>query len=153
MIDCSGVWYNYINMRVYLDNCCYNRPFDDQGQLRVRLETEAKLEIQDQMRTGILEYAWSDILSSECLRGPSADRIFTMFPWEERATVNVEITDDIIVDAERLMRLGLKSADALHIACAVAADCDWFFTVDKGILKKISKVGEMRVANPVEYLL
>ena len=37
-------------MRVYLDNCCYNRPFDDQAQLRIRLETEAKLEIQTQMR-------------------------------------------------------------------------------------------------------
>ena len=33
-------------MRVYLDNCCYSRPFDDQSQLRVRLEIEAKLEIQ-----------------------------------------------------------------------------------------------------------
>ena len=31
-------------MRVYLDNCCYNRPFDDQNQLKVRLETIAKLE-------------------------------------------------------------------------------------------------------------
>ncbi len=30
-------------MRVYLDNCCYNRPFDEQDQLSVRLETEAKL--------------------------------------------------------------------------------------------------------------
>ena len=33
-------------MRVYLDNCCYNRPFDPQEQLRIRLETEAKLEVQ-----------------------------------------------------------------------------------------------------------
>ena len=33
-------------MRVYLDNCCYNRPFDEQDQLSVRLETEAKLYIQ-----------------------------------------------------------------------------------------------------------
>ena len=41
-------------MRVYLDNCCYNRPFDDQGQVRVRLETEAKLRIQALMRTGVL---------------------------------------------------------------------------------------------------
>ena len=31
-------------MRVYLDNCCYNRPFDDQGQLKVLLETLAKLD-------------------------------------------------------------------------------------------------------------
>ena len=44
-------------MRVYLDNCCYNRPFDDQDQLKVRLETEAKLRIQFLMRTGVLEYA------------------------------------------------------------------------------------------------
>ena len=39
-------------MRVYLDNCCYNRPFDDQTQLKVRLETEAKLFVQQLMRTG-----------------------------------------------------------------------------------------------------
>lgn len=44
-----------LRMRVYLDNCCYNRPFDDQGQMRVRLETEAKLRIQSLMRTGEIE--------------------------------------------------------------------------------------------------
>ena len=26
-------------MRVYLDNCCYNRPFDGQGDFRVAIET------------------------------------------------------------------------------------------------------------------
>ena len=35
-----------LRMRVYLDNCCYNRPFGDQGQVRIRLETEAKLRVQ-----------------------------------------------------------------------------------------------------------
>ena len=30
-------------LKLYLDNCCFNRPFDDQSQLLVRLETEAKL--------------------------------------------------------------------------------------------------------------
>ena len=43
-------------MRVYLDNCCYNRPFDHQDQLRVRLETEAKLRIQALMRSGAVEF-------------------------------------------------------------------------------------------------
>jgi len=33
-------------MRIYLDNCSFNRPFDDQTQLRIRLETEAKQLIQ-----------------------------------------------------------------------------------------------------------
>lgn len=36
-------------MRIYLDNCCFNRPFDDQNQLRIRLETEAKLGIQEEI--------------------------------------------------------------------------------------------------------
>ena len=34
-------------MRIYLDNCCYNRPYDDQSQMRVFLESQAKLHIQD----------------------------------------------------------------------------------------------------------
>ena len=29
--------------RIYLDNCCFNRPYDDQSQPRIRFETQAKL--------------------------------------------------------------------------------------------------------------
>ena len=35
--------------KIYLDNCCYNRPYDDQTQLRIELETKAKLFIQQQI--------------------------------------------------------------------------------------------------------
>jgi predicted nucleic acid-binding protein len=41
--------------------------------------------------------------------------------------------------------------DALHVACAEAAECDWFFTTDRGILKKARNLTSMRVANPVEF--
>ena len=47
---------------------------------------------------------------------------------------------------------GLKSMDALHLACAEAADCDWFFTTDAGILKKARGIAGIRVANPVEFV-
>ena len=33
-------------MRKYLDNCCFNRPYDDQSYLLVHLEAQAKLFIQ-----------------------------------------------------------------------------------------------------------
>jgi len=33
-------------MRIYLDNCSFKRPFDAQLQLKIKLETEAKLSIQ-----------------------------------------------------------------------------------------------------------
>lgn len=29
--------------RIYLDNCCFNRPYDDQTQAKVLFETQAKL--------------------------------------------------------------------------------------------------------------
>jgi len=46
-------------MRIYLDNCCFNRPFDDQAQVRVLLETEAKLVVQDRIRSGNIQLVWS----------------------------------------------------------------------------------------------
>jgi len=44
--------------RVYLDNCAYNRPFDDKEQLSIRMEAEAKLKIQSDIRGGVYELAW-----------------------------------------------------------------------------------------------
>ena len=39
-------------MKIDLDNCCFNRPFDDQSYMNISLETQAKLMIQ----TVILDY-------------------------------------------------------------------------------------------------
>ncbi len=39
-------------IRIYLDNCCFNRPYDDQDQIKIRLESEAKLEIQARIKKG-----------------------------------------------------------------------------------------------------
>ena len=139
-------------MRVYLDNCCYNRPYDEQGQLRVRLETEAKLEVQARMRSGELEYIWSDMLLTEAMDNPDEDRREKILSWCLNATVFVHTTPEVRTNAELLMEYGVKSADAIHIASAAMAKCDWFLTVDKGILKKINHVGTMRIANPMEYI-
>ena len=56
------------SMRIYLDNCCFNRPFDDQGQAKVKLEAEAKMTIQSRVLNGELELAWSSVLDVEELR-------------------------------------------------------------------------------------
>ena len=139
-------------MRVYLDNCCYNRPFDDQAQLSVRLETEAKLEVQRQMRSGELEYVWSDMLVAEVEDSQFWDRQERILAWASGACEYVTTTQEVESHAESLMELGVKPADAIHLASASAAACDWFFTVDKGILKKVRNIGSMRVAYPLEYV-
>ena len=52
-------------MRIYLDNCSYNRPYDDQSQMRIHLETQAKLHIQDMIRQEQIELVTSYILDFE----------------------------------------------------------------------------------------
>lgn len=37
---------------IYLDLCCFNRPYDDQTFQRIYLETEAKLFVQEQIKEG-----------------------------------------------------------------------------------------------------
>ena len=61
-------------MKIYLDNCCFNRPFDDQKQLRIKLETEAKLDIQKRIVQGKIELAWSYILDLENEANPLSGR-------------------------------------------------------------------------------
>ena len=39
-------------IKVYLDTSVYNRPFDDQSQIRIRLETEAFLSILEKAISG-----------------------------------------------------------------------------------------------------
>ncbi len=46
-------------MKIYLDNCSFNRPFDDQTFMRIKLETDAKLYIQEQVKHGALQLTWS----------------------------------------------------------------------------------------------
>ena len=140
-------------MRVYLDNCCYNRPFDEQTQLKVLLETEAKLRVQSLMRNGDIEYVWSDILSQEVFDNPFPHRREKILEWRHGAVCTVEMTTDVIADADELAEKGLKAADALHVASAAAADCDYFITTDIRLLRRIRQFKMTRILNPMEFLL
>ena len=74
-------------------------------------------------------------------------------PWRMDAVESVA-TDDALIDrGEEIGRMGIKAMDALHIASAEAAGCDWFLTTDKGILKKLRQLGTMRIANPIDFVM
>ena len=42
--------------RIYLDNCVYNRPFDDQSQRRIFLETIAFITLLELVEKGYGDY-------------------------------------------------------------------------------------------------
>ncbi|HWN42719.1 MAG TPA: PIN domain protein, partial [Thermoanaerobaculia bacterium] len=82
-----------------MDNCCFNRPFDHQGQVRIRLETEAKLRIQERIAAGEIELAWSYILDYENAANPFEERRAAVGLWKRRAVVDVEETPDLLENA------------------------------------------------------
>ena len=118
-------------MRIYLDNCVLNRPFDDQGQLLISLQTQAKLAIQERIRQGSLELAWSFILDYENAANPFQDRRRFVDIWKRHSALDLDVSDTIIAWADELAGRGILAKDALHLACAREALCAFFITTDR----------------------
>ena len=132
-------------MRIYLDNCCFNRPFDDQSQLRIRLESEAKLYIQENICLNKLELVWSYVIDFENAMNPFDERAEYIGTWKERAFLDIEESDDILNLAMEFSGFGLKSKDALHVAAAIEGRCGYFLTTDDDILKKMKSYKKIKV--------
>lgn len=136
--------------RIYLDNCCFNRPFDDPLTPLTRLEADAKLHIQKQILNGEIELAWSYILEYENTVNPYEDQKRSIARWKHLAVIDVDESREVIDRASAVARQGIRNMDALHIACAITAKCRYFLTTDKKILKK--RVEGIALLNPLNYV-
>jgi len=141
-----------MNIRVYLDHCCFNRPYDSQDQLAVRLEAEAKLFIQAEIIAERLDLVWSFMMDYENSFNPSKGRREAIGEWRSFAREVMQLNASVESRQRHYKSLGLKNKDATHLACAVEAGCDYFLTTDAGILRKQSKITEIRIVNPVAYI-
>lgn len=139
-------------MRIYLDNCCFNRPYDNQDQIRIQLESEAKLVIQSRIMEKEIELVWSYIVDYENQLNPFEERRNAINKWQERAILNITETNEIILTAKHLVTKNVKSKDALHVACAIAGKCNYFLTTDDEILKKLTDLEEINVINPLTFI-
>jgi predicted nucleic acid-binding protein len=138
-------------VRIYLDNCTFNRPFDDQNQLKIKLETEAKLFIQQEILKGTYELVWSYILEYENNQNKFDDKRNSIYGWKEIAKVHCIENDDIIEYAEGVMnKTKIRTKDALHIACAVYAKSDFLITTDKQLFNL--KWDDVKIINPLTFL-
>ena len=125
-------------MRVYLDNCCYNRPYDQPLQTRIVNEARAKMEIQLAISEGKLDLAVSHMLVAENTRCPNpiAKAYNLGFMREHaKAYVSSERMDELMPMIRGIMAAGIKRADATHIACAIDSGCDYLITTDDRMLK------------------
>ena len=142
------------NLKIYLDNCCYNRPFDDLTIEKNRLEASAKIFIQTLIKYKSLTLVFSFVNLIEAEDSPFEDnKAYIMSFIEENASVFVgkNRLDEIERLADEVMRAGIKKKDAAHIACAVTAGCDYFITTDKRVLRY--KTDKINMINPADFIL
>jgi len=137
---------------IYLDICCFNRPFDDQADLLVRLQTEAKLHVQDIIRNGDLALAWSAIMDIENAANPDVNRKMAVVDWQRLSVVDISVSAHIEARAEALALVGVKPMDALHVACAIEAQAEYFLTTDKALLRKMAHDNIIQVIDPVDFI-
>ncbi len=137
---------------IYLDLCCFNRPFDDQEQLLIRLQTEAKLFVQEGIRKGDHALVWSAVLDLENSANPDAERRKAIQAWRSLASVDVDTPARVEALAAEFSSRGVKAMDALHVASAIEAGATWFLTTDRALLRKTQADDRLNVADPVDFI-
>ena len=110
--------------------------YDDQSQLRIQLETKAKLRIQENIRSKMYTLIWSYILDYENNENVFRERKEQIKQWRKYSKIDIEEDFELLNLATQIRRHEIKKMDSLHIACAIKAKAEYFITTDDGILKK-----------------
>ncbi len=140
-------------MIIYLDNCCYNRPFDDQTQERIHLESEAILTILKMGQMQRVVIVGSDILELEINRMLDENKKRKVLDLYKVADMRILYTDKIKKRSEEIMSVSkIRTFDSLHIAVAEEANADALLTTDDKFEKMSEKLDlKTRVVNPLRF--
>ena len=141
-------------LKIYLDNCCYNRPFDDFTIRKNGLEANAKMFIQSLVKYKSVALYYSFMSQIEIDDSPYEERKEYILDFIEKNAVGFvgkKRFDEIETLAEEIMRTGIKQKDATHLACSIIAECDYFITTDKRLLNY--KTDRIKVINPIKFVM
>ena len=142
-------------MRIYLDVSCLNRPYDDQRQVRVRLESEATALILGKCERGEWLQVSSDMARIEIDAMPDEDRRARVLALLPDPKVLLKLTDSLFARAEELQALGFKAADAMHVAAAESLEAEAFLSCDDRLVRLAQRRRDrlrVCVANPLDWL-
>lgn len=142
-------------LTVYLDNCCYNRPFDDRRNIKNYLEREAVLLVMQKAFDGEFEIIGSDVVEREMSMISNPEKkedVKGLYSAVTRGMVN--LNESIVQRAKDIMsQSNIKAFDSLHLASAEAS-ADYFLTTDIKFAKacRYLELGVV-VKNPVDFVL
>jgi hypothetical protein len=142
-------------MKIYLDVCCLNRPFDDQTQDRIHLESEAILAIIKYVELGKWDLINSDAIFYETNKIPDIERRDKVLLIISKASTHVKADTSVVARAKEIQKFSIKSYDAFHVACAELGKADIFLTTDDNLLNKLKKYSDeinITADNPLAWI-
>ena len=143
-------------LKVYLDVCCLNRPFDDQSQDRIRFESEALFRILSRCEVGKWKLLSSPVVRYEIENCRDEDRVKKVLELESIASEVIHLNEEIDRRSAELENMGFDIFDALHLSCAEYGKVDVFFTTDDSLLKRCVRFIDeikVRVINPILWFM
>ena len=142
-------------VKIYLDNCCYNRPFDDLSQERIYLESETILMILRKKEEGQYLIIGSDILEIEMSRMKDEIKKQRVKEQYEMADIHIDYIEEIKQRSKEIMAMSnIRLFDSLHIATAEYAGADILLTTDDKLEKMSAKLKlNVKIMNPIRFVL
>jgi predicted nucleic acid-binding protein len=142
-------------MRIYLDTCTLQRPFDDQSQARIKLESEATLEIISAIEQGKLELISSEVLEYELEMSKQPHRIKFVRKALELAKQTVTLTETHRTLANQYTDQGVKAIDALHLAVANETKAHFLSTYDDRFFNASKRIDNLNcnLTNPTQFVI
>lgn len=128
------------DVKLYLDICCLKRPFDDQTQPRIRMETEAVLSLlgEGPSRFTFVRSVAHDLENDQ---NPVPWRAERVRAWLAARPVVEPQVEALRHRTAELMASGVHGFDALHLACAELAGAEVFVTCDDRLLAVAQRLG------------
>jgi predicted nucleic acid-binding protein len=115
----------------------YKRPFDDQRQMRIRLETVAITMICAAIDDGYLSVRWLFVLDYEYSRDPVPERREFAQYLSRCCEAAIEPDGSIRELARRLSETyQVRGRDALHLAIAETSGCSYLITCDDRLVRQ-----------------
>lgn len=143
------------SLKIYLDTCCYSRPYDDERQPEIFREVTAIETIIDYLQIQQWHWITSEVIVFEVNRNPNLTQREDIKKLLRNAHQYVSVGATEELRSEQLESFGFKPLDALHIACAENANADILLTTDRWMLKRAKNYHfqlRVRLENPHIWL-
>ena len=141
-------------MRIYLDTCSLSRPFDNQSQARIRMETESITHILQAVSDGLLTWVSSEVILYEISKCSDPLKRSGCRALHQRVSEIIRISGKIKERAIEIESYGIRKFDALHLACAEEGNSKVLLTTDDRFEKAANRTADanrIKVMSPLGY--